>query len=286
MLKSTVLIVLLFGAMHSSVQGHFLWKIDGEKPSYLVGTVHSSDPSVRNIPPPVLEALERSSTYHPELEFSPENLGKLTAAMFASGEDLEKELPPELWRRVAREGEKLGLPRALLRRVPLQLAPMIFATPPGADFDKVLDIQLYRRALEGGLDIQQLESVDEQISVFRSLPRATAVSFIEEALAEAEKGHPSLQKTLQLYSRGDLQGLETFLREEFERYKIPGLEEALLLRRNQLMYERLQPFLRDGGAFVAVGVGHLPGEGGLISLLRDSGLTVRRIELREPEAAP
>ncbi|WP_429538012.1 TraB/GumN family protein [Paraburkholderia youngii] len=41
----------------------------------------------------------------------------------------------------------------------------------------------------------------------------------------------------------------------------------------------LPPLLDEGGAFVLVGVGHLPGRDGLIELLRARGYTVTPVTL-------
>ncbi|MFQ5468324.1 MAG: TraB/GumN family protein, partial [Kiloniellaceae bacterium] len=46
--------------------------------------------------------------------------------------------------------------------------------------------------------------------------------------------------------------------------------------RNKLMARRMEPFLRAGGAFVAIGALHLPGDTGLVSLLRARGYRVTR----------
>lgn len=270
----------------SPLQAHFLWKVEGETPSFLYGTLHSSSPLVRDIPPAVLEALDGAASFHPELELSPENLGRMAAAMFSSGPgSLEEELPPELWRRLLRRAESLGLPEVLLRRVPLQLAPLLLASPPGEEFDRIVDVQLYIRARESGIRIQELESVDEQMEVFRSMPREVALTLLQEALLEVEEGYPNLQKILHLYHEGDLEELFRFLRDEWGRHDLPILEERLLVRRNHLMVDRLAPFLKKGGAFAAIGAGHMPGDKGIVELLRRRGFTVEEVTLREPSSA-
>jgi uncharacterized protein YbaP (TraB family) len=43
------------------------------------------------------------------------------------------------------------------------------------------------------------------------------------------------------------------------------------------MAARILPLLRDGGAFVAVGAAHLPGEEGVLARLESRGYTVSRV---------
>lgn len=52
----------------------------------------------------------------------------------------------------------------------------------------------------------------------------------------------------------------------------------LIHERNARMLKRLLPILSEGRAFVAVGALHLPGDDGLIALLRTSGYSLTRLE--------
>lgn len=280
MLKQITPILLLSLSLVSPCQGHFLWRVDTEKPSYLYGTVHSSAPEVNELPEEVVEALRISASFHPELEFSPENIGRLTAAIFASGPaDLKEELPAPLWDRLVRATESAGIPAALLQRIPVQLIPLLLSAPPGTEFNKIVDVQLYQIAREQGLDVQQLESVDEQMAVFRNLSRDEAIVFLKDALTEWEKGFPTQEKILRFYRTGDLEALKTFLDDEVARLNLPDLAQNLIEKRNHKMAERLLPFLQDGGAFAAVGVAHMPGEDGIVALLQKKGYKITRLPL-------
>ena len=55
-------------------------------------------------------------------------------------------------------------------------------------------------------------------------------------------------------------------------------ERNLIDNRNHTMAERLQPFLADGNAFVAVGALHLPGEEGLVKLLPGQGYRISAVQ--------
>ena len=54
-------------------------------------------------------------------------------------------------------------------------------------------------------------------------------------------------------------------------------EQRLIIERNHLMADRLEAHLQRGGAFIAVGALHLPGEDGLIRLLEQRGYSLRMI---------
>ena len=56
-------------------------------------------------------------------------------------------------------------------------------------------------------------------------------------------------------------------------------DDYLLAFRNVRFVKRLQRQLSQGGVFIAVGAGHLPGPQGLVALLREEGYTLTRIVL-------
>jgi len=67
-------------------------------------------------------------------------------------------------------------------------------------------------------------------------------------------------------SEASMQAGDQRLADDFQR--------RLVDDRNQHMAERVQPYLRQGKAFVAVGALHLPGKTGLLERLQQQGYTV------------
>lgn len=277
MLKLATSLALVFCSVAATtLQAHFLWKVETDPPGYLYGTIHTSDPAVSLLPTEVTEALSSSLSFHPEIEFSPENVGKLTAALFTSGDggDLEQALPAELWNRVVRIGNGVGFPTPLLRRISPKIIPLAFASPPEADFNRIVDIQLYELAKENGLRMEALETIEEQMAVFENLTPEDSLRFLEDSLDEFEAGFPSLRKTIDMYAAGDLGALHDYLVQEMAESGSPDLIDSLLHDRNRIMAKRLLPHLQKGGAFVAVGVGHMPGDRGLVALLEKEGFKI------------
>jgi len=78
-----------------------------------------------------------------------------------------------------------------------------------------------------------------------------------------------------VYKSGDLNSLTTYAKKQFE--ESPNLKAELVDKRNEKWMTTLSDTFKKGSAFVAVGVLHIPGDTGLISMLEKSGYTVQRL---------
>ena len=56
------------------------------------------------------------------------------------------------------------------------------------------------------------------------------------------------------------------------------MEKTLINARNRRMRDRALPLLNKGGAVVAVGALHLPGDQGLVALFRSAGFKVTAVD--------
>lgn len=256
----------------------FLWKVEGPRPSWLFGTIHSADPLVARLPARVTTALDGSRTFHPEVELSADLAPRLaTKLLLADTPALSTRIPPALWQRVKKTGAALGLPELILERLTPGLATLFFSAPTETDVSETVDGQLHARAVSRRLMIAPLETLDEQLALFEKLPEAQAITALREALDEAEAGRPHEKKLLRAYATGDERVLVAAI--EAELSTSPGarsLAEPLLYRRNRLMADRLAQPLAAGGAFVAIGAAHLTGPKSVIELLRARGLKITR----------
>ena len=81
------------------------------------------------------------------------------------------------------------------------------------------------------------------------------------------------------YLRRDLAGLVKIQ----DRYMYPESDiddrfmNELLDKRNIRMVERMQEFLKQGNAFIAIGALHLPGKAGVLHLLEQQGYKVQPV---------
>jgi uncharacterized protein YbaP (TraB family) len=256
-----------------------LWEISGKgvAPSYLFGTIHSSDPRVTRLPPVLEEKFDKSRSYSMELIFSGAGFVTMGETMFfEGGQTLETVLGPDLYRRTREVVEALGQSTQALNNKKPWAVIMMLGTPREGN-GLFLDLALQMRATLQKKPTFSLETMQEQLSVFDGMTLAEQVQLLEDTLKYYDESDEQMQQLMAAYLRRDLAGLAA-ISDRYQSRAGPAyrtLMNRLLVQRNQRMAERLQPRLQEGNAFVAVGALHLPGKDGLLALLEARGYKVR-----------
>ena len=274
-----------------------LWKIEkaGIEPSFLFGTMHVTDPRVTALPGAAETALESAHTVVIEtidildpVKAQAALLMNPELTMFTDGSTLTSRLSEEDAKLVEAELSRRGIPLALVSRMkPWMIAGMV-AMPPcemarkseGADF---LDIKIANTAKAEGKQLLGLESVGEQMSAMADLPIEFHIRGLVETIKLADLMPDIMATMTELYLDGDIALIMPVVlasgpdgaEEDTDGYA--EFEERIVTMRNHVMAERAAPIIDTGNAFIAVGALHLPGEQGLVSLLRKSGYTVSSI---------
>jgi uncharacterized protein YbaP (TraB family) len=189
-------------------------------------------------------------------------------ASLPDGQSLSEMLPGENWRELV---ALTGLPESSLRsRQPWFAAHLVFQhlypTPVP------LDLALMQRAKQLNKEIAFLEDWRFQLQI---LARAITADDLGEMLAPDGRGRRQMADLIAAYRSGDFEKLAALA--EAERSEDPARHELLLASRNRDWMPKLRPHLERGRTFVAVGAAHLPGEGGLIELLRSQGYILSRV---------
>lgn len=91
----------------------------------------------------------------------------------------------------------------------------------------------------------------------------------------------ALDSMATLYREGNLEQMEAFV---MANIRSSRLYDILITKRNHNMKAALMPLIHQRPTFIAVGAGHLPGEQGLIELLRAEGYTVSPVPVTRTQA--
>jgi uncharacterized protein YbaP (TraB family) len=146
-----------------------------------------------------------------------------------------------------------------------------------------LDKHFLDQAAARRLPIVELETFSEQMDLLADLSPEEEDLFLQATLREAADLPESMTDFWTAWRRGDTAGLAELLFRDFKRYpELSGLLDRLIIRRNHVMLERLEPLLTASGPppFVVVGAGHLVGEEGLLAFLAARGYRLE--QLRQP----
>ncbi len=264
----------------------FLWRVEGEVPSFLFGTIHLPDERVTDVHPEVEAVLGAADAVFTELAMDQIVSPKLMAAMqIPDGKTLGDIAPPALVERVAK---KLGLPdesrAAALRVRPFALSVQVMLQSRMGK-GVALDMQIYKDAKSAGKQVGGLETIEEQLAAFGSLDLAGEIGLLTVSLDVLDdferRGLDLCSEMLDAYCAGDTKRLLSF----FDLMGGEGspwhtLSRSLLTDRNLRMAERIDRFLHDTPKrrFVfAVGAGHLVGAASVVDLLRARGYVVTRV---------
>lgn len=250
-----------------------LWKITGEglsSPSFLYGTIHIKDKRVFEWQDSVYARLGECSAYAGELDLNTENIMKAAGYMLLpEGQTLHDRFTEEEYDLVKDAVKSCsGYELALLDKLkPISLVALCFSVNNTEELEATVDELLYKKAVEGGKQIIGLETVEEQVVLLDKIPDSYVLEYFRN-LDEQEKEFNNL---IRYYRNADLDSLWLMMKDE-ESGSL--LNDEMIRVRNHRMTERILPLIRKQSTFIAFGSGHLPGDEGIIALLRKEGYLV------------
>lgn len=250
----------------------------GLETSYLYGTIHLMPEAKFKISPQIRDAFAKAEKIILELDMDDPTLQSQTMqeVLFTNGEQLSDLFTAQ---------ERKLIDSTLTKHVGTNLAALNTMKPfilnsvmlPIYFGEKLASYEgtFTKWAKEQEKDIKGLETVAEQMNAINFLSYEEQADRIVEALVDKAELQKMFDKMLDLYLKGDAEGLYGL----FDSY-YDGNEEmiaAMLDKRNIKWIPELNKHLAEGSSFIGVGAGHLGGENGVLNLLRKEGYTVRPV---------
>jgi len=210
-------------------------------------------------------------------------LERLTQYMYyPSGKSLESVIGEDRYRALASALSPYQVSEELVSQMKPWGAMMTLSTPPPKT-GLFMDMSLSLRASGSGLEVIGLETLEQQLSFLENMPMPMQLSLLDQAIAESGKVAKVHDQLVDAYLENDLETLQALSDEQLQVVGKGASEyfiEAGILMRNHNMASTLLPQLENNRVFVAVGALHLPGEEGLLNILREHGFVL------SPEETP
>ncbi len=258
-----------------------LWKISGnglQKASYLYGTMHLTDERIFDIGDSVYKAIENSDGFATEIDpeqFTPFVIDEAKKWYMASVR-LKEMMSHEEFKKYGKPlAKKLNknendITAADVLREKNNWISESYRTGKMQTF---LDVYLFDIARRQGKWTGGVEDLQDQEDVMNLIDE----SDIQELAADENENESDKNKEykrsselfIKSYINNDLDAIDSLSFSGDSLY-----EDALLIKRNKKMAMRMDSLGHERSMMFAVGAAHLPGNEGLIALLKQKGFTV------------
>ncbi|RST88381.1 polysaccharide biosynthesis protein GumN [Aquibium carbonis] len=270
---------------------NLLWKVEkpGVEPSWLFGTMHLTDPRVTDLPDAARSAYHGARTVVIETTDILDQ-AKMMAAMverpdlmmYTDGTTLTSSLPADKVRIIEDALAARGVPPASVSKMKPWMLAAALAIPAcetarQAAGLRILDVKLAQDARTDGKPVEGLETMIGQLEAMASLPLEFHIDGLIATLDLGDRMADIFETMVILYHREEIGMIWPLFRAVLPEEDASGyeaFETVMIDTRNETMRRNAMPFLDAGGAFIAVGALHLPGERGLVAMLRASGYAV------------
>jgi len=291
MKKITALLTALFSIItHHPLQAQhkenkdnsLLWRISGKgltKPSYLFGTIHLICKDDYLWTGKMKQSLDNSEKVCFEMDLDDQGVMMEVAAglLDKSGKKLKDYFTPdqyELLRQYFKDS--IGMEISMFEQLkPVALQTMIATSSVSCANSISYEDSIMKIALNAKKEILGLEAPKEQIAVLESIPTDTVIQQLLDEIQHKNKDDGEYAQLISAYKNQDLSKLYSLITSAKD---LGSNMDAFLDDRNKKWIVRMPSKMKQSSVFFAVGAGHLPGENGIISLLRKEGYSVEPLK--------
>lgn len=261
-----------------------LWEISGnglKTPSYLFGTMHLLCADDARLSINLKKAIREADRIYFEIDMDDlsQMMGAFKYMRMNDNTKLSDLLTKEEYARVKAYFEKNRsiLPFSMMERLkPYMLTSLISESGMGCEKTNGMELTIMQEANQYDKEILGLETAEFQAGLFDSIPYEKQAKELLNYIDSIDNYKNNTADLVKVYREQDLQKMEDLT------IKADGgigeYLDLLVYNRNRRWVQQLETILKEKTTLIAVGAGHLPGEHGMINLLRKAGYTVKPLK--------
>lgn len=291
-----LLSLLLFISIALSANAQLLWKISGkglEKPSYIFGTYHLSPLSIKDSIAAMPQAVNETTQVYGEVVMSetmtPEFMQSMQQQMIMPQDTtLQSLFTPEQYEELGKVvKEYMMADVAMLAKlkpatINQQLVVLLYMKhTPGFNPQAQLDTYFQQQAQQQGKKVGGLETAQSQIDIlFNSQTLKRQADLLYCMVSDIDRTIEQSKRLIVAYEKQDLNDMLKLMEERDGNScdPLPGEMEALLDNRNKAWVEKMPAIMAEAPTLFVVGAGHLPGDYGVLHLLKQQGYTIEAMK--------
>ncbi|MDR1045916.1 MAG: TraB/GumN family protein [Candidatus Adiutrix sp.] len=270
----------------AALAGHFLWRVEspGGGRIFVAGSIHLARAGLYPLPPAIMEAFGQSAVL--AVEINTEAVPDRVMRNFLNRRGRSKDPRPLLERLspATRQAlERSGFYSPDLDPLAPWLAALAIQTEAlgrqGFSSQYGLDKYFIDLASQRGLEIVELETLEEQMGPLAAMSPEEADLFLRSAIEEMDDLPGTVNAFLDSWRRGEVEAFAALFFQEYDRYPaLRPLLDRVIYQRNERLAAGIRDLLESGArAFVVVGAGHLVGERSVLEHLARLGHRVTQL---------
>lgn len=273
----TLTIAVAFNLNAQKNKNSLLWKVEGDniKTSYVFGTIHLIPQEDFKLKEKVKTAFKACDIAALELDMdNPQFMANIMKyGYLEKGKELKSFMDEDEYKTLDNFlKQKIGSGMAQFNNAkPFMLMSVLLsatADKPMASYE----MTLMQMAKADNKEIEGLETLKSQISIFDETPYDEQIDDLIEMIENPDENKELYSKMVELYVSEDIKGLFSYM----DDYMNGDLEltAKFLDDRNKKWIPKMIEFSKDQSVFYAVGAGHLGGKNGVLKLLKKAGYKI------------
>lgn len=275
-------------SLHAEAQKNnsLLWEVKSSngKTSYLFGTYHLIGSEYLKTHKKVAEAYAKSNTVVVETVIDSSQMMQMAMVGMMPDKSLKNMVDSADYAILKKEIMRVtGYDIAMFDQMkPMTISAMYAAALAEDELDgeglsgNPIDVYFASYGKRNGKEVIELETMMEQAEMlYNGTTPEEQAAVLVQTVKDSLKSSEVTEDLLEAYMAEDLDLMWKMSNEEED----PLMDMTLLLdNRNTAWIEKLKPVLNAGSAFIAVGALHLPGDVGVIELLKKEGYSIKPVK--------
>ncbi len=262
-------------------QKALLWEISGKNltaPSYLYGTIHMICPADFSMSDTIIKRFEKTKSLFLEIDMDDPSMNMKTLQLSMMKEGSLKDLyTADEYKELEKfMKDSIGMPLMIFNKMkPFTLLSIMYTKVLPCSGMESYEQHFLDMAKKQKKEINGLEKLEDQFAVFDNIPDSAEAQMILEMVRHFADQKKEFSKMTEAYKAKDLTAMAAMISDSPD---MAGYEDILLVNRNRNWIPVIEKAMQKESTFFAVGAGHLPGNDGVIRLLRDAGYTVKPVD--------
>jgi uncharacterized protein YbaP (TraB family) len=279
-MKKRLTQLFLFATTVFSSQAQLLYKIEGnnlQKPSYIYGTIHIMPKKDFVISDSIKSALKSCRELAMEVDLNMDlktQLEILELTMLPEGKTIADITTKENSERIRHFClDSLNWKETKYIKTS-RFQPFFFSSLITQELigkSKSFETEFKKLAKKNKMSISGLETIQFQVKLLSEVSNEEQIKML---LLGLTTDNSEFNKLLETYLKKDINQLVTLMNADLS----PEFYSDLIVKRNQKWIPIITELIQKNPTFIAVGAAHLPGNDGVLNLLKEAGYTITPID--------